>query len=76
MTGLEVYEKVAEARKELDSFNLAMAQYRVGVGMSNELRLLYRRMGELDYALWQAEVLADMKKLVADLLNTKVGDKK
>ena len=68
MTGLEVYGKVAEARKELDSFNLAMAQYRVGVGMSNELRLLYRRMGELDYTLRQAEVLADMGELVANLL--------
>jgi len=69
MTGLEVYEKVTEAIKELDSFNLAIAQYRVGVGMSNELRLLYGRMGELDYALQQAEVLADMKELVALLLN-------
>jgi len=67
MTGLEVYEKVVEARKELDSFNLAVAQYRAGVGMSNELRLLYRRMGELDYALQQAEVLANMKELVANL---------
>ena len=67
MTGLEVYEKVAEARKELDSFNLAMAQYRVDVGMSPKLRLLYQRMGELDYALQQAEVLANMKELVANL---------
>jgi len=69
MTGLEVYEKVVDAKKALDDFNLAMAQYRAGVGMSDALRILYQRMGKLDYTLHQAEVLADMRELIAKLPN-------
>jgi len=67
MTGTEVLEKVREARRELDKFNLSLAEYRMQYGMSSTFRCLYCRMGQVDETLVELENLADMGELVSKL---------
>ena len=68
MTGLEVLEKVKEAEKELDKFNLTMAEWRVQNGMTVELTKLYRAMGNLSAALMNAKEIADLSPFINDLI--------
>jgi len=46
-----IIDKLEEARKELDEFNLLVAKHRVLYGMSLGLKELYKDMGILDESL-------------------------
>ena len=61
MEGDEVLVKVREAIKELDLFNLAVAQWRAANGVSQWMWDLYSQMGQLNIALEQAARLADLR---------------
>ncbi len=67
MVGTEVYEKIKEAEKELDRFNLELAKWRMQYGMSQELIAVYRAMGNLSSALINTKRIADLSGLVARL---------
>lgn len=73
MTGLEVIEHIDSARRELNNFNLKLAEFRAAKDMSPAsspvMRELYAQMGQLDSLLRQARVVADMQAKVAQLIS-------
>ena len=69
MTGKEVLEKIKEARKELDKFNLSVAEFRLQHDMDSSIRGLYAAMGKLDEVLEQCERLSDFSKYVARMIS-------
>ena len=64
MIGNEIWMKIKEAQTELDDFNLRIAEFRAGNGMSNTLRQLYAAMGRLDQALVECCRIADLSEYI------------
>ena len=67
MTGREVLEKIVEAERELDRFNLLIAEWRVGHGIGDVLPLLYKKMGEVSAVLKLAKRSADFSDYISKL---------
>jgi hypothetical protein len=56
---MKITEMVKQAQKNLDEFNLEVAQFRVEHGMSTSLTYLYKEMGLLSRGLMALESQAE-----------------
>ena len=64
MTGKEIWRKIKEIEKELDTFNLVIAEWRVKYGMKPELISLYAIMDGLSLGLQALEAKADFSRYI------------
>lgn len=69
-----ISEVVKEALKNLDTFNLEVAEFRVKYGMSPDLRRLYTQMGRLCNKLLELEIdvrnIEDLDNRICDVFKS------